>query len=763
MKINPNFTRKHIYWTVGIIGFLVIVNVGLALWLKSSFPTFINERNDTAYHFEFEKVDYSFWSRGLTVKEIKITPKEDPFKELKLDFTAHIKEIRISGVDFISLIRHKELNASTITINQPDIVYYKTENKDTIKTQSEFKNSIHISNFKIKEANFKLIDLDRKTVLSNVNNLSVELGGVDLSKETLEKKFPFTYNTYEIQCSDFFYQINPSQEIQSKGLRVNNDLFHFTDFKISMIDSTKSIKSLDPSSYRLLPQINAPEVRFHGLDWGFTKKDNFYFRATKLSLDSVDIFIPKTRNFISEKKRELGSLIPFYLAIDKIQIGNSKLEIEHSIRVENLDLEIDGVDNKTPRNLNIQKITIDQPLLTAYSNPKSKKKKTTSESFAFEDFIVLHEFETKNAEFQLIRHASSQNLMRVTGIDLDFKQIKVNPENFQNKIPFDYDFVKLKANSFAYHPNSIYDLNSKNLLFTNGHLSFTHLEMKPKVTRRQFVKSLKKEKDLFDIKVSKIDIKSIDFGFQGNDLFFKIPEININAADATIFRSKIPRDDSSKKPMYSKLLREIPFILEVKKVNLKNSKIVYEEETESSSGAGELEFSNFNAVISNLYSGYRKKSLPDVRVDITTDFMNESTLTTIWTFNSMSRSEKFNIKGSIHSFDAKKMTPFLKPYLHATADGNLNEVRFNFTGNDIRANGDFGIKYNDLKVKLYNPKTGKERKAVNVIGNLALKSNTRDEYKEIKIKTVERKQDRSFFNFLWLCVQQGLIESVLII
>ena len=66
-------------------------------------------------------------------------------------------------------------------------------------------------------------------------------------------------------------------------------------------------------------------------------------------------------------------------------------------------------------------------------------------------------------------------------------------------------------------------------------------------------------------------------------------------------------------------------------------------------------------------------------------------------------------------------------------------------------------------MKLYNPETGKERKVLNLIGNLALKSNSRDEIKEVEIETVERKQDRSFFNFLWLCVQQGLKQSVLVI
>ncbi len=210
-------------------------------------------------------------------------------------------------------------------------------------------------------------------------------------------------------------------------------------------------------------------------------------------------------------------------------------------------------------------------------------------------------------------------------------------------------------------------------------------------------------------------------------------------------------------------MRDLPFNLEVKHLDLKNSKVVYEEETETSTGAGKLTFSNFNAKIDNIYSGYKKSSVPDLKADIKTSFMNDSRLTAIWTFNPMNRSEKFNIKGSIFNFDAKKMTPFVKPYLHITAEGNMREVRYNFTGNDINATGDFGIKYDNLKVTIYNKNTGKQQKVLSAVGNLLVKSNTKEQYNEVRIETVTRNQDRSFFNFFWNCVQQGLKQTLLII
>jgi hypothetical protein len=129
----------------------------------------------------------------------------------------------------------------------------------------------------------------------------------------------------------------------------------------------------------------------------------------------------------------------------------------------------------------------------------------------------------------------------------------------------------------------------------------------------------------------------------------------------------------------------------------------------------------------------------------------------------MNRAEAFNISGNIYSFNAAKMTPFIKPYVHFTAEGDIQEVRFNFNGNDINATGDFGIKYKGLKVTVYNEKNNKERKLISAVGNVLVKTKTNDEFKKTRIDTVTRNQQRSFYNFFWHCVQQGLKQTLLVI
>ena len=68
----------------------------------------------------------------------------------------------------------------------------------------------------------------------------------------------------------------------------------------------------------------------------------------------------------------------------------------------------------------------------------------------------------------------------------------------------------------------------------------------------------------------------------------------------------------------------------------------------------------------------------------------------------------------------------------------MDEVRFNFSGNDFNNKGTFSIKYDDLKVEIYqNDKRLKKNKFLSAIGNLFVKNDSEEELKSTEIE-VER-------------------------
>lgn len=915
MRPKLKLNKKIIYLLIGIPIILFVFNLLLANWAKNSFPKFIKEKNDTAYHFEFKDIDFSFFGQSLVISEISIFPKPDSANDLKTDFSADIKKIKISGVDFIRLIRSSELEARKIQIIGPDIRYYESESEKKPNAKTELSKSIHISNFIIRDGDFHYFESDRKSLILSVDQLNVNFLGVKLDQETIEKKMPFAFSDYEIGCDSFFWQINPSQQMKSNQLRADSKEFQLFGFTITTTDSLASVNSVD-KGYRLLPDVDSKEFSINDMDWGFSKQDEFYFKTSKIEFDSALVRISENKN-TTKKDKTAERLFPFLVEIDRISVKNSEIEVENSIKVHDIDLEISKIKNSKDKNLEIDSVFFSQPMITVILNQKSyrrddvtvspfkenveigklnisharlklsdpmkntltdasenlnlalekisvipkpnynrdlkddnfivrldklsletdkirigesgqpnfkknsdkplipinfeigqidfradtveqkrrfgispvkltgnelkndidgglkismlklgkseitvfqstkKKAKQAAISFKKDLKIDLLEFEKSN--FKLIE-PGNRTLLSINDLNLKFNGVESNQNN-----QFSYKNSKLSASALKYHPKGNYDLTVDSLSYDRQTLKFNQFEMKPKISKTQFVRSLKKQKDYYSIKAREISVQKPNINFSADHFSFRTPLVSLNSADAYIYRSKIPPDDTSKKKMYSQLLREMKFGLNISKLKIRNSKLVYEEETATSDGAGKLIFNNFSADISNLSGGYKKSKMPNVNAVITANFMNDSKLKVNWSFNPMNRNENFNIKGSISNFDAARMTPFVKPYLHATAEGNVKEVDFNFSGNDHSASGDFGIKYDNLKVTLYNPKTGKTRDILSKIGNLALKSNTRDEFYEVKIKEVERKKDKSFFNFLWLCVQQGLKQTVLII
>ena len=758
--MRPNFKpdKRIFFWIGGFLLFLLILNFGINFWIKAKLPTIIQERNDTAYNFDYEKLSFSIFSNSLSAKGISITPKTDFHEKAPIDFTANVEEIRVVGVNFYQLLKNKNLSALSIKINGPKVIYYKPLEKDTTQSSSQLGTVIKVSDFQINDAYFQTFETDRKTKVSDIKNLDFELGGVNLSERTLEKNIPFTYKSFKMTCGDVFFQVNPLQSLKSSSFKITNNQFILNGFEISSPDSAGELST----HHHILPHTKAPTVTFTGLDWGFNRSDEFHFKAETLKFDSVDMKIYETRDRKKDSVSEPSNLIPFELDINKIYFLNAKLSIQNAWDIQNLHIEASKIHNKKGEKITVENILLNKPQITAFRS-ETAKRKTEEVTSEFIDVIQIKDLAIKNADFKLNELNGNRNLLHVSNLNFSMKNIEVNPESYLQKIPFLYKNVLLTADELNYNPDNIYSLKTYNFSFEDGKFKLNNFEMKPKLTRNQFVKSLKKEKDLYTISAKTIFTNHLDFGFNGNDLYIKIPDLNLETVHANIYRSKIPADDPKKKLMYSKLLRDLPFTLEVKNIDLKNSSVEYEEETLESTGAGKLTFSNFNANIKNVYSGFKKTSVPDVRADITTNFMNDSRLKAIWTFNPMNRSEKFNIKGNIYNFDARKMTPFVKPYLHATVEGNMREVHFNFTGNDINATGDFGVKYDDLKVTVYSQDTGKVRKVASTLGNFLVRSNTKDQYKEEQIETVTRNQDRSFFNFFWNCVQQGLKQTVLVI
>lgn len=409
--------------------------------------------------------------------------------------------------------------------------------------------------------------------------------------------------------------------------------------------------------------------------------------------------------------------------------------------------------------IKVRRFVIDTPEIVLYKGQKKHNIEDDVEK-PFKNIIQTGSLEVRSGNFKMVDE-KMHPLLRASNINLEINKITVDSTTVKENVPVRYRDYTFACDSLFYNAGPQYNIALSKITSTDTTLAISNFRLIPKYTRRQFVASLDKELDQFNIQADKISIAKIDWGFTNDVLYVHTPEVVMGKVFANIYRSKEPADDPSRKKLYSEMLRSIKFDLKVEKLLLKNSIVEYEEQLTFARPAAKVSFSKFYATIANIYSPVNKvQKLPATTVDVQCLFMKKAPLSVKWSFNTPDVSDAFTITGHLQNLSSEDANPVSKPLMNAETSGNLKDIKFVFNGNRERATGTFAIEYDDLKIEIYKKDGKKKNKLVTALGNLLVKNDSNDRPKKVEV-AVERSKDKSVFNFLWKFVMEGLKQTVL--
>lgn len=403
-------------------------------------------------------------------------------------------------------------------------------------------------------------------------------------------------------------------------------------------------------------------------------------------------------------------------------------------------------------------IKISEPTVTLYQQTQKDTTKQENKK-PFKKLITTNTVKIENGNFILLDTLQKPKAS-IKGVNFIMNDIAVDSNSIKNKIPLRYKNYKLECDSIFYHASKFYNLTAANLKTSDTSFFAKNFKMIPLQKRVEFNNMLTVEKDQFTISAKQINLPKVKWGFNKDSLFIHSPKVILDEVDANIYRGKMVADDFSTKKLYSQMLRELNFDLKIDEVELKDSKIVYEEQRTYEKPPGKLEFSKFYASIYNLYSPVNKKEFPETQIDVKCNFMEVTPLKVNWTFNITDESDNFTIKGNLGDIDTKKLNSVSAPLMNATTSGNIKNVVFTFHGNREQSYGSFAMNYNNLEVTFLQKESKEENNFLSFVGNLAVKSNSNGELKQTDV-TASRVKYKSVFNFLWRFINQGLKQTVL--
>lgn len=533
----------------------------------------------------------------------------------------------------------------------------------------------------------------------------------------------------------------PKQKKQSKPftmehLQIKNGEIEVFKNKDTKIFSAKKLNFL-VNGFLLNEDTKNEELPFEWEEFAINGKEVF-FKNNSYQVDANQLVLENNVGKLKDLKllplthHKKGESIETTLKSLEFQLNSWEI-YNKKIKVDCENLKIDSLNTK---------------IITQNKNhPKKEAKKQNNLD------ILIRKGEIINSDLSF----QKDNLpLVVNGINAHFSGIKVDNSSGE-KLSTKVENYQLKANKIAY-TTVFYQMNASDFSFSPKEISTHHFKMKPRYSRAEFIRKIKTEKDLFDVDFQSLKMNG-EWDLFSDKKIIQGQNLQISGMKANIFRSKLPPDDRTRKPMYSELLRGIKIPLYIQKINILQSHLEYEEDTYKSNGAGKLTFADFNMNVKNMNSAKIKGKPTQIPIEIDCKFFGTSPMKVSWLLDTKSADDKFSISGSIHQLSASRINQFVEPYLNLRTMGKIENIQFDFNGNKNGIVGDFKMKHKDLKVSLLNSK-GKKKKFLSALVNMVIKTDSKKYPEYVKVEKIPRDPTKSFFNMFWKGVESGLVRTL---
>ncbi len=359
---------------------------------------------------------------------------------------------------------------------------------------------------------------------------------------------------------------------------------------------------------------------------------------------------------------------------------------------------------------------------------------------------------------------------------LQLKNVRFNANNIDS-IYSGTDVLKLLGNSqwdlsadgisFA-TKDKVYNINIGKFALDKRkkQVLVDYISVVPTMSEAAFVKTLKFQKDLFNV-----NLKNIVLG--GTDLTALLEKKSIIAETLTfqptikVFNDRLVQPDTASKvgkyPHQS--IAKLTTAIYIKKVTVNNGYISYRERGAISKNVGDVFFTTVNGVVSNvtnLENYLRQNNM--MTVNVTSKFLNAATLTSQWKLPLNTANGAFTIIGKVGPFDGTKLNPVIEPLgMGSVKSGNINSYTFNLQGTDYKGTGSGILLYDNLKIKLLKSKDDdiKNKNVTSFIANVFIKDkNPANGNIRTTAISFDRVITKSFFNLVWKSLFDGAKKSL---
>ena len=449
----------------------------------------------------------------------------------------------------------------------------------------------------------------------------------------------------------------------------------------------------------------------------------------------------------------------------KAEVINPFIEIKgKTLKVDTIQLnDIHLWDYISNKEIIIGELLISNPAARIYKFKEQKKDSSkTGKDSGFKNPILIKKVKVNKGDLQIFEKDSSEHRLYAGVNSVNMENVRINQKTLTEAVPFNYELILLDVDSLFYDLDKQHKLALGDLRLDNNKVVIRDLKIIPKYSKAGHQQNTPIEKDRYVLDIDSIRLNNFNWSVQNDSLKFQDSYIQISGVDFEIYRDKLKKDDTSIKPMYSKMIRELPILLQLDSVSIDRAYLKYEENIREERNPGMVEFSNMRVDIQHISNiDLHREDFPRTRVIARANFMGTAPMEVNWNFNISNRNDRFRISGEMGNLAAEQMNKFLTPAMNIEARGEILSMYFDFAGNAYQAEGDMRLEYKDFKIEVLKKDGQNKNKIISAIANVFVKNkalNEKANYKEIK---VDRDRTKSFWNYFWNLIKSGALKAFL--
>lgn len=442
------------------------------------------------------------------------------------------------------------------------------------------------------------------------------------------------------------------------------------------------------------------------------------------------------------------------------------------IVLHDLDLENLMSNNK----IKVASLDIQKPQMSYYFNPTKKKpdNKTLPLKEIFSDALQeasLGSLTIKNAGFDIIDYTKDGFRIKVKDLNIQLDSARMSPSTLQKILPFDYADIKVSANGLFIKANEDFDINSGYMSFivSDKTIIVHDLQINPRLSRNQFAKKYRVQKQWFALKVDSLRMSNLDIPAFMTTGIVHVQNLAIYRPNVALYKDKSkPMPPFKKKLLPASALHKIPWSLTVDSVGIYNGTVIINETSALTGQRSHLSFYQLNGNLYNFTNDSSRISQnPYMTLTASTKVMNQAPTTMKITVDLSSPLDYFEVEGRVGQVKADAFNKVLYPMMGVKVlNGLIHQVTFSFSANDTLSTGDLDIDYENLKIEVSEARADSEKAQrkgfMTFAANTLVKTHNQPGNKNYLhgIIYTKRNQQKDIWPYLWHAIQSGLVSSM---